>query len=38
VAKELLNGQGARRGAQLVSEQPLSEDERWRLGLGGVVQ
>jgi hypothetical protein len=38
VAKELLNGQGALRGAQLVSEQPLSEDERWRLGLGGVVQ
>jgi hypothetical protein len=28
----------ALRGAQLVSEQPLSEGERWRLGLGGVVQ
>ncbi len=28
----------ALRGAQLVSEQPLSEGERWRLGLGGMVQ
>jgi len=36
--KEPLNGQGALRGAQLVSEQPLSEGERWRLGLGGMVQ
>ena len=28
----------ALRGAQLVSEQPLSEGERWRLGLSGMVQ
>ena len=37
-AKEPLNGRGAWHGAQLVSEQPLSEGERWRLGLGGMVQ